>query len=89
MLLRVLETNHRIAVYKIAWARVSPVSLLGGPGRRIFFLWIESALWATIRRLGRRSDRAVLVGLHLALVLGRGGRVRVPVDANEWAVTAR
>ncbi len=66
----VLEQNHRINIYKVAGIPV--VNVLSGLWSLIFFLWVESALWTTIGRLGRRSDRAVLVGLHLALILGLG-----------------
>ena len=33
-------------------------------------LWVEVGLWRTIRRFGRYPDIMVLVGIHLALVLG-------------------
>ena len=81
MLLSVLESTHRIA-----GLQDRPVIYVGdAPGRRsacaILFLWVESGLWATIRRSGRRGDLVVLVGIHLALAARARRRVRVPVGA--------
>ncbi len=36
----------------------------------LYAVWIEIALWRTIRRRGNAYDRAVLAGIHLALAAG-------------------
>jgi ABC-type transport system involved in multi-copper enzyme maturation permease subunit len=68
VLLRVLETSEKIPIYKIAG--VYTVYLLAGLWMLIFFLWVETALWTAIRKMGRASDIVVLLGIHLALALG-------------------
>ena len=45
MLIRVMESTHRIPIYKIAG--VYTVSLLTGLCLVIFFLWVEKAIWST------------------------------------------
>ncbi len=84
MLLRVLETSDRIPVYKIGG--IYTVTLLTAACLLIFFLWIESALWSAIARVGRGSDRAVLIGLHLALALGIACGFIIRSTANELAL---
>jgi len=68
VLLWVLEQNHRVPVTRLAGQLT--VGVLAAVWFTVLFLWAESALWRTVGRLGRRSDRAVLVGLHFALLLG-------------------
>ncbi len=70
LLMHQLEESHRIPVYKIAGTGIYVVSLLTAICVLIMFVWVEAALWSTIKKVGRRSDLLVLVGLHLALVLG-------------------
>jgi ABC-type transport system involved in multi-copper enzyme maturation permease subunit len=36
----------------------------------VLVIWVEIGLWRTIRRFGRTSDVLVLVGMHLAVLLG-------------------
>src|SRR5262249_854872 len=33
-------------------------------------LWVEAAIWSAVRKLGRRADVLVLLGIHLGLALG-------------------
>jgi len=68
MLIRVLEATQRIPVYKIAG--IYTVNLLAGVCGAVLFLWLEYAIWSTVRRQGRRSDLVVTFGVHLALAVG-------------------
>ena len=36
----------------------------------VVLVWIERALWTAMRRLGRASDIAVVIGIHLSIALG-------------------
>jgi hypothetical protein len=67
-LIRVLETTERLPVYKIGGVYL--VTLFGLACGAVIFLWVEAALWRTIRRHRRSADLVVLFGIHLALVLG-------------------
>ena len=71
VVLRVLESTRRVE-WAIQVGQVPLTSLLAIVAGVLTFLWVESTLWRTIRRLGRASDVAVLVGMHLALGLGLG-----------------
>ncbi len=68
VLLRVLETNKRIDVYKIAG--IYTVNWMAGVAGAVIFFWLLRALWASMLRLGKFGDIVVLVGVHVALVLG-------------------
>ncbi len=68
VLLRVMETTKRIDIYKIAG--IYSVNLMAGIAGVVLFLWIERAIWASVRRLGRPSELLVLLGVHVTLVLG-------------------
>jgi hypothetical protein len=68
MLIRVLETTGRLSVLRLG--PISLVALLALACGGVVFLWVEAGLWGVIRRLGRGSDLAVLLGIHLALGLG-------------------
>jgi ABC-type transport system involved in multi-copper enzyme maturation permease subunit len=68
VMVQVLQAAQRIGAHSIG--SVPLVSAMGLAVVLLFGLWAEIALWRTIRRLGNSYDRAVLVGVHLALVLG-------------------
>jgi ABC-type transport system involved in multi-copper enzyme maturation permease subunit len=68
VLLRVLETNKQFPVYKIGG--VYTVTLLALLWAAVLFVWVEAALWSTVRKLGRRPDALVLLGVHLGLAIG-------------------
>jgi len=68
VLLRVLETTQRIPALHLGG--LSVVTLLTAACLIVLFAWAESGLWRTIRRLGRRADALVFIGLHLGLALG-------------------
>lgn len=68
MLLKVMEDTHRIPVYKLGGFYT--VNLMTAACLTVLFLWIETAIWRTVRRLGKGSDFVVVLGVHLALVLG-------------------
>jgi hypothetical protein len=71
MLLRVLESTGRMPVYVIpSLGGIYFVSVLTLVFGGVVFLWVETALWGSIRRLGRGGDVLVLLGMHLALALG-------------------
>lgn len=86
MLIKVLETSDRIPVYKIGG--IYTVTLLTAACLLVFFLWIEIALWSAIAKVGRGSDRAVLVGLHLALGLGIATGFAIRSTANQMALNS-
>ncbi|WP_406693423.1 hypothetical protein V5E97_20575 [Singulisphaera sp. Ch08] len=71
MVFHVMESTGRITqVYKVG--PIPFVTLLALSCGVVIFLWIESALWRTIGKLGRAGDLAVLAGVHVALLLGLG-----------------
>jgi ABC-type transport system involved in multi-copper enzyme maturation permease subunit len=86
MLLRVLESTQRIPIYKIAG--VYTVTLLTALCVAVFFLWIETALWSAIAKSGRRADYLVLVGIHLALLLGLAVAFEIRSAANTIAANS-
>lgn len=69
--MKTMEATGRIA-RPLQVGNVSLVAVLAVVSGAIIFLWIEVALWQTIRRLGRAADLLVLVGMHLALIVGFG-----------------
>jgi len=85
MLLRVMETNQRVPVYKIGG--IYSVTLLAAVCLGVLFLWVENAVWSAIRRLGRRSDVAVLFGIHLALAVGVAFGFGIRASANALSRT--
>jgi hypothetical protein len=70
VVLKVLSDAHRIPAYRIAGYSLTEVSAI--LCIVLFVAWAEIATAQTIRRLGRRSDAIVHVGIHLALALGVG-----------------
>jgi len=69
VVVHVMQSTGRIAqVYKVAGISVATLLAIGCGV--VIFVWIESALWRTIRRFGRTADLAVLAGIHVALLLG-------------------
>ncbi len=68
VLLRVMETMQRIGPHWIGG--VPLVTALWMASVLLFAIWIEQALWRTIRRQGNRFDMAVLVIGHLMLLAG-------------------
>jgi hypothetical protein len=70
LLLNVLESTKRIDPQE--FRGMSLAFLLWLASAAVIFLWVEWGLWSSIRRLGRTSDLLVLIGIHLALLLGLG-----------------
>ncbi len=69
ILLRVLEATHRLErVFHVG--QMPLTSLLAIVAAGVLFLWSESALWRTVRRVGHATDLGVLIGVHLGLALG-------------------
>jgi hypothetical protein len=68
MLLRTLEAAKQLPVYKVA--AIPLAALMTYIALLLLTLWVEIGLWRTIRRFGRYPDILVLLGIHLALVLG-------------------
>lgn len=66
-LLGVLVATHRVHLPGHLAALPTGLGLLGGG---LVLAWAEAKLWSILRRRGTRADRAVLVGIHLALALG-------------------
>jgi hypothetical protein len=66
--LQVLETTQRVRSFNVAGvplttALVTAFSL-------VLLAWVEKMLWTTVGRVGHKSDPLVLIGAHLALLLG-------------------
>ncbi len=68
VMLRVLESVEKLPSYKIGPVGLTALSAL--LCLLLYAVWVEVAIWRTIRRLGHGIDVAVLVGAHLTLVLG-------------------
>jgi hypothetical protein len=68
VVLDVLDRTGRLKLMSVGGLplRIVP-GLVGG---LVVFGWVEWLLWALIFRLGKAADRAVLIGLHVALGLG-------------------
>ncbi len=66
--LGVLESTKRIGL--VTFRGLSLGELVALPFALALLVWVERALWVTIGRLGRASDRVVLGLVHLALVAG-------------------
>ena len=84
LLVRVLETTGRLKVYKIGG--VYTVNLMAIACGLVLFAWIENAVWTTIRRLGKKGDVAVMLGIHGALLLGLAVGFTMREAANRSAV---
>ncbi|MHC5538280.1 ABC transporter permease [Singulisphaera rosea] len=71
IVVRVVEASGTAGnIYKVGgYPVVTGLAILCG---LLAFLWIETALWSTIRRLGKSTDLLVLLGIHVGLVLGIG-----------------
>ena len=85
LLMQVLETNKRIPIYTIGGAYT--VTVLGVAFGLILFLWVEKAVWSSIRKWGRRGDVLVLLGVHLALAVGLAVGFAVRDAANRMGAT--
>jgi ABC-type transport system involved in multi-copper enzyme maturation permease subunit len=70
VMVQVLQTMNRMAPHPIG--PVPLVTALGLACVLLYAVWIEFALWRTIRRMGDRFDRFVLAVLHVALAAGLG-----------------
>ncbi|MHB1560336.1 MAG: hypothetical protein ACYC61_23035 [Isosphaeraceae bacterium] len=68
VLFRVMESMQRIGSHSIGG--VPLVTAMWMAAMLLFAIWIEHALWRTIRRRGNRYDMAVLVVGHLMLAAG-------------------
>ncbi|MBV8487192.1 MAG: hypothetical protein JO161_02820, partial [Planctomycetaceae bacterium] len=68
MLIRTLEASKQMPVYAVGPLLLT--SLLSYLAVFVIAFWIELGLWRTILRFGKRADVLVLVGMHLAIVLG-------------------
>ncbi len=73
VMLRVLETVEKLPVYKVGPIGLTALAVL--VCTLLYVIWVEVAIWRTIRRLGRGVDLGVLVGVHLAMALGLAGGV--------------
>jgi hypothetical protein len=68
VLLSVAESSGSIRILSVAGHSLGmTLAVICGS---VIFLWLEAILWSTILRLGKRGDVLVLIGLHLALLLG-------------------
>jgi hypothetical protein len=70
VLLQVLQSTKQLPARSIGGVPV--VAALGFLCAFLFLTWVEVAIWRTIRRFGRFPDVLVLLGIHLALLVGVG-----------------
>jgi hypothetical protein len=70
VLVQVLQTVKQIPVWRVG--EIPLVAVLGFVAAGLFMIWIEVAIWRTIRRFGRYPDLLVLLGIHVALGIGIG-----------------
>ena len=68
VLVRTLEAAKQLPVYVVG--SVPLAALVTYLALLVLALWVEVGLWRTVRRFGRYPDIMVLLGIHLALVLG-------------------
>ncbi|MBV8126421.1 MAG: hypothetical protein JO114_02010, partial [Planctomycetaceae bacterium] len=68
VLVRTLEATKQLPVYVVG--SVPLAALVTYLALLVLALWVEVGLWRTLRRFGRSPDIMVLLGIHLALVLG-------------------
>lgn len=68
VLVRTLEATKQLPVYVVG--SVPLAALVAYLALLVLALWVEVGLWRTLRRFGRSPDIMVLLGIHLALVLG-------------------
>jgi ABC-type transport system involved in multi-copper enzyme maturation permease subunit len=68
VMLRVLESVHRIPVYRIGAVHVTAIAAI--LCAVLYVAWVEASLGRTIRRLGKPLDMAVVFLVHVALLFG-------------------
>ncbi len=68
VMVKVLEEAKRIPAYKIAGYPLT--TLMAAVCILLYVLWAEIATARTIRRVGKRRDWLVLIGIHIALAVG-------------------
>jgi len=68
VMVKTLETTKQLQVYKVA--AIPLAALVTYVALFVLALWAEVGLWRTIRRYGRYPDILVLLGIHLALIVG-------------------
>jgi ABC-type transport system involved in multi-copper enzyme maturation permease subunit len=68
VLVRTLEGARQLPVYAVG--AVPLAALITYFALLVLALWVELGLWRTVRRFGRYSDILVLLGIHVALLLG-------------------
>ncbi|WZO97573.1 hypothetical protein EP7_004614 [Isosphaeraceae bacterium EP7] len=66
--LQVLVATQRVRSFGLGGIPLTTV-LATGFGL-VLLAWVEKLLWTTVGRVGHKSDPLVLIGAHLALVLG-------------------
>lgn len=69
-LLDVAQSNKRVREINVSGLRL--VSILAMALGGVMFIWLERALWSSIRRVGTAADYLVLALIHVALLLGFG-----------------
>ena len=69
-LLDVAQSNKRVREINISGLRLVSVLALALGG--VMLIWLERALWSSIRRVGTTADYLVLGLIHVALALGFG-----------------
>lgn len=70
VVLNVLQSTGRLKASTINGFPIS--TIVAATCGLVIVFWTERALWTAIRRLGKASDAAVGVGIHLAVALGIG-----------------
>ncbi len=68
VMLRVLESVGKLPTYSVGSFTLTAIAALACI--LLYVVWIETAIWRTIRKLGKPVDVTVLLGAHLALALG-------------------
>jgi hypothetical protein len=78
VLLRTMEASKQIPTTMVG---VIPLpTLIAYIVTLVLVIWMELGIWRTIRRFGRPADLLVLVGIHLALLLGLGVGVLMHIN---------
>jgi hypothetical protein len=70
VVLSVLQSTGRLTPMSVSGYPLS--SLVALACGAVILIWVERALWTSIRRTGSASDVLVGVGIHLAIALGVG-----------------
>lgn len=68
IVLNVMQSTGQLRTLSVRGLSI-PITIASACGAVILF-WTERALWTSIRRIGSKSDTAVLGGIHLAVLLG-------------------